>query len=118
MTEELERRKHEDRRTDPEAWSPSHRRMVKTMFGLVVGGSLILASVILLFWAIVNDRVEWPVLAACLFVMVMGLIAGMPSVFMPVFSTILKKIPWGKVSDNGEMTQMVRKLEAEDEGDD
>ena len=112
------------RREDPNVWDPAHKQQVDTLWGMVVGGGLIMASVTLLFWAIVNDRVELPILGACLFVLCMGLIAGKPKVFMPVFSSILRKIPWGKVAregrshrghehDDGDMTRAIRALDSD-----
>ena len=105
-------RRVDNRRDDPNVWSPQHKSQVDTMWGMVVGGGLILASIILLFWAVVNNRVELPILGACIFVMLMGLVAGKPKVFMPIFSAVLKKVPtFGKGTGNGSITRALPSID-------
>ena len=98
MTDELEERRGEDRRTDPDAWSAAHRKQVKFIYALVVGGLLILSSIVGGLWALFNDRMTVIVGGVVAAGVLLGLVASMPSVFMPVLSAVLKKIPWGKAN--------------------
>ena len=45
----------------------------------------------------------------------LGLAASMPRVFLPILSAVLKKIPWGRMADNGDITRALPKLVKEDE---
>lgn len=99
MTESERRRA--DRRHDPNAWSADHRRAVKTIYGLAVGGVLTLAGVVVIVWAVLNERVEVATLGVASALVLLGLVASMPGTFMPVLSAVLKKIPWGRNGEAG-----------------
>jgi hypothetical protein len=60
---------------------------------------LTLAGVLVIVWAVLNERVETATLGVASALVLLGLVASMPGTFMPVLSAILKKIPWGR---NGE----------------
>ena len=118
MTDELERRRKDDRRVDPDAWSPAHRRNVKFIYGLVVGGLLIFAGVIVVIWGVTNDEVGNRVVLLGGGLVLLGLVASMPSTFMPVFSAILKKIPWGRAAEeNGSITRALPRIETDEDGE-
>ncbi len=100
-----------------EAWTPEHRYRVKMIYGLVVGGFLIVAGVLVGIWAVINDRItpeDWPVLGMSAGLVAFGLMASMPSIMLPVFSALLRKIPWGRANGT-EITRAIPKLEDEDE---
>lgn len=100
-TGSIERRRREDRRHDPDAWSTQHRKQVKFIYGLVVGGILILTSLVGGLWALFNDRLTVAVSVTVAAGALLGLVASMPSIFMPVLSAVLKKIPFGRNGKEG-----------------
>jgi len=116
----MEERRSEERRHDPDAWSPDHRRHVRMLYGLTVGGALVFAGIVILSWAAINDRMDLPVLSVSGGLVVVGLIAGLPNTFLPVFSALLKKVPWGRqTTENVEAlktTTTLRALPTDDEG--
>ena len=99
MTDEVEeKRRGEDRRIDPDAWTAAHRKQVKFIYGLVVGGILILGGIAGLIVNAMRGPVTMMALVGSGAFILLGLVASMPSVFMPVLSAVLKKVPWGKAN--------------------
>lgn len=113
MTEHNERRTSE-RRHDPDAWSAAHRRQVRFVYALVVGGILVFAGIIVCIWAITNETVTNMVALLGGGMIVLGLVASMPRTFMPVLSAALKKIPWGKSPTNGDLTRTLEAIREEE----
>ena len=94
MTEE---RRSSERRDDPNVWSPRHRKQVQTVYAMVVGGVIVLAGLIIISWAIMQEGdPNLIALGVGGGVCLIGLVASMPKTFMPLLSFVLKRLPFLK----------------------
>ena len=116
-TDEEERRRKEDRRHDPNAWSPEHRKNVKLIFGMAVGGFFFAAGTIVIIWIITNETITNLAAGLGLAMWAMGGLAAFPSVAIPIVSAILKKVPgFGDVKiPVPEVTEILPSITEEDE---
>lgn len=93
--------------TSPTLWSEGHRKRVRTLYGMAVGGFLVASGVGLLVWSITNEQIGQGVLALGAALVLCGLVAGAPQVWMPVLSAVLRKVPWGKATEIREAPTLV-----------
>ena len=105
-------RRVDDRRHDPDA---AHMVRVQTVYALAVGGVVTLAGLVILVASVLFEALDWRATVAGGGLVLLGLAASMPRIFLPILSAVLKKIPWGRVADNGDLTRALPKLERNDE---
>ena len=97
-------RRATDRRYDPDA---AHMVRVQTVYALAVGGVVTLAGLVILVADVLVEALDWRATVAGGALVLLGLVASMPRVFMPVLSAVLKKIPWGRVEIPHALPQIV-----------
>lgn len=106
MTDQRNRsdRRSAQRRQDP------HERLAKLIFGLVIGGFLIMGGLGVILWAVASDTVNNLIAGVGVVLILIGGVASMPEYFLPLISDALKRIPFGKNGRNGAPGAITRAL--------
>lgn len=74
-------------------WDPTHLRRVRFFYGLVAGGVMTLAGVLVMVYDVMTEGADWRILAFGAGLVLVGGVAALPNQFMPILSAILKKVP-------------------------
>lgn len=90
-----EDRRQDDRRHDPEA---AHMKRVQALYALAMGGVVVLAGLVILVVSVLSESLDRRATIAGGGLVLLGLAASMPRVFLPLLSGIVRKIPWGRVA--------------------
>ena len=85
-----------NKRAPRKEWSPEYRQRIRMVYGLVIGSVLIVGGLVLLVIAVLNfEKVGWPLGALAGGLILLGLAASLPTVFLPVLAAVLNRIPFG-----------------------
>ena len=86
-----------DRIEREEVWTNAHRRQVQTVYGMVVGGVIVLFGLVIISWAVIQEGdANLVALSVGAGVCLVGLVASMPKIFMPILSFVMRRLPFMK----------------------
>ena len=89
-----EQRTRDDRRKGARRHDPDAR--IRAAYPLVIGGLLVVGGMVIMIAAVLSEQLGRTEGIAGLALVLLGCVASMPKTFMPVFATLMKKIPFGK----------------------